>query len=375
MSRTALILLLLLAWVGAAHGESGVTPRTYDLDDILAADPRQSAAACSAVDYRTAPGSAPFASPNPEGVTIVEISLFVLAINEIDPRTNTFRFEGFGAVTWCDPRLGFDPLVYGADRKIFHQIQAWEYLSERWAPGLFFPDRLGHPDRTSEQVVVYPDGTVGVHAKFNSQLLADFDFRKFPLDRQTLRIAVQPYVLHAGSIRLIHSERLTGFNEGFQIPEWEFRSYKAGLEDDGDPDESHFVMEIRIARRAGFYVWKILLPLLIVVAIAWSTFWMTRDSLAQRQRQSATSILTLVAYQFVASGDLPRVSYLTVMDALILWSFLVIGSTLITNVTHMRRFRAAQQDGLSADRIGRRYFPLVYLGGFVVLSIFVTLVL
>jgi len=365
----------MLSWVGVAHAESGSAPATYELDDVLAADPRQSAAACPAVEYRPAPGGSPFVSPNPDGATAVEISLFVLAINEIEPRTNTFRFEGFGAVTWCDPRLSFDPLAYGADRKIFHQIQAQEYLSGRWAPGLFFPDRLGDPERTSEQVVVYPDGTVGVHAKFNSRLLADFDFRKFPLDRQTLRITVQPYVLHSGSIRLIHSERLTGFNRGFQIPEWDFLYYEAGLENEGEPDDSHFVMEIRIARRAGFYVWKVLLPMFIVVAVAWSTFWMTRDSLAQRQRQSATSILTLVAYQFVAAGDLPRVPYLTVMDALILWSFLVIGSTLVTNVINMRKFRAAQQDGLKADRFGRRYFPLVYLGGFAVLGIMVSLLL
>jgi hypothetical protein len=90
---------------------------------------------------------------------------------------------------------------------------------------------------------------------------------------------------------------------------------------------------------------------------------MTRDGLAQRQRQSATAVLSLVAYQFVAGAILPRVSYLTLMDGVFLLSYLFVAATLYTLILNKRRHRRDEQLGLRADRVGRVVFPCVYLGG------------
>lgn len=89
---------------------------------------------------------------------------------------------------------------------------------------------------------------------------------------------------------------------------------------------------------------------------------MTRDVLAQRQRQSATAILSVVAYQFVAGASLPRVSYLTLMDLVFLWIYLCLGATLVTNVVSKRRFRMDERRGLHADRVGRMVYPFVCAG-------------
>ena len=90
---------------------------------------------------------------------------------------------------------------------------------------------------------------------------------------------------------------------------------------------------------------------------------MTRDALGQRHRQSATSILSVVAYQFVATAELPRVSYVTTMDTLFIWTYLCVGATLVTNVRSKRRFRESEQRGIRADRKGRILFPVIYLTG------------
>ncbi len=41
---------------------------------------------------------------------------------------------------------------------------------------------------------------------------------------------------------------------------------------------SEFLINIDVVRQSGFYVWKIILPLIILVAISWSVFWMVGDS-------------------------------------------------------------------------------------------------
>lgn len=99
------------------------------------------------------------------------------------------------------------------------------------------------------------------------------------------------------------------------------------------------------------------------MTVSWSVFWMTRDVLAQRQRQASTALLTIVAFQFVAAGFLPRVPYLTLMDAIILWSFCVIALTLPLNVRSIRGMRQEAAIGLRRDRRWRVLYPAVYLGG------------
>jgi hypothetical protein len=126
---------------------------------------------------------------------------------------------------------------------------------------------------------------------------------------------------------------------------------------------SRFVMKIDVERQVGYYVWKIFIPVLIIVAIPWSCFWMSRDVLAQKQRQAATGVLTLVAFQFVAAATVPRVSYITLMDAIFLWSFIAAASALFFNVKHTRRYRRDKDSGLRADRRMRWLYPVGYIVG------------
>lgn len=328
------------------------------------ADPRDSGAACRNVSYDVGDiGSA--SPPNSTGPTRVDVFLFVQAIDSIGPRTNAFRLQAFGGVVWCDPRLAFEPERSESPFRVLPGSLVREEKATFWWPGVFIPSQLGAPEITSDRVMVFSDGTVEFRAKYNMRLIADFDFRRFPFDRQRLRIDVEPFLWQAGRLDLRPAEDRTGFNRGFEIPEWVFIGSETRMEAIGDAADGpqRFVMEIEIGRKSGFYFWKVLLPLVIVFGVAWSTFWLTRDALAQRQRQSATALLTLVAYQFVASGDLPRVSYLTILDRVIVWTFIMIGATLINNVMSARRYRKNPDLGLAWDRTGRWAYPLVFAVG------------
>jgi len=333
------------------------------LQQILSADPRKTTAACGNVDYGDlrAAGRTNATTPNPGGPVVVEIFLFILAVDQIEPATNSFRFEGYGGLVWCDSRLAFDAETEGAEFRMFPGEQAWDRLKGMWFPGVILPSQLGLPERTNEMLVIHSDGTVRFSLKFNTRMIADYDFTLFPGDRQILRIPIQPSLWNAGLLELREASGQVGFDRGFRIPEWNVVGHTSRI--DRDAGFPQFVMQIEIGRQVGFYLWKILLPLIIITGVAWSTFWMTRDGLAQRQRQSATAVLSLVAYQFVAGATLPRVSYLTLMDGIFLWSYLCVGGTLYTSILNKRRFRHDEQLGLRADRAGRLVFPFVYLGG------------
>jgi hypothetical protein len=183
-----------------------------------------------------------------------------------------------------------------------------------------------------------------------------------------LRIPIQALLSHSERLELAGEERLIGFDHSFEIPEWRFVDFEMRVEDLATREGqrySQLVLELEVARHAAFYFWKIMVPLLIVMCVAFSVFWMTRDALAQRQRQAATGVLTLVAFQFVALAGIPRVPYLTLLDAVFVWSFVVCAATLVFNVRNHRRIRQDLELGLKADRACRLGFPVTYVTGLV----------
>jgi len=375
MSRRIRPVLLLTALLVSSGLHASTTPNevlanALTLGDVLTSDPRDSVGACRNVaPGDSGPSDRPASlSPNPDGPTTVEILLFIIAINQIDTETSSFRFEGYGGLVWCDPRLSFDAEDEGAEFRVYSEDNAWTQFDKIWWPGVVLPTQLGVPDRTSRVLVVFSDGTVRFSTKFNTRMIAQYDFSDFPLDRHVLQIPVQTFGWNTDEITIPATGNRVGFDREFDIPEWKTLGVSTQVEyRDGT---QRFVTEIEIGREVGFYLWKILLPLAIIACVAWSTFWLTRDALGQRQRQSATAILSVVAYQFVAAASLPRVSYLTLMDRIFLWTYVCIGITLITNVVHKRRFRLNEENGLRSDRAWRVLYPFLCAGGVLVILLF-----
>jgi hypothetical protein len=125
---------------------------------------------------------------------------------------------------------------------------------------------------------------------------------------------------------------------------------------------SRLTVEVELNRRSGFYLLKVALPLFFIVALTWSVFWMKDEPLAGRIRISSTGVLTIVAYQFAISNDLPRVSYLTLMDRAMIVSFMLITVTVLESMLVFRyRERGDEARALQIDRTSRWAFPALYV--------------
>jgi hypothetical protein len=106
----------------------------------------------------------------------------------------------------------------------------------------------------------------------------------------------------------------------------------------------------------------VLLPLLIVVTLSWTVFWMDHSSLGDRMAVSFVGILTAVAYQSMISGIMPQIAYITFLNACVSLSFLLMSLTAVVNLvvdSLDRRGLAATADRL--DHRCRWLFPLVFV--------------
>jgi hypothetical protein len=96
--------------------------------------------------------------------------------------------------------------------------------------------------------------------------------------------------------------------------------------------------------------------------LSWSVFWMDRSSLGDRMSVSFVGILTVVAYQITLVGIVPNVSYITIMNGFLNFSFLLMCATIVVNLYVGAADRRGHERGDRIDCYCRWIFPLTYLG-------------
>ena len=121
-----------------------------------------------------------------------------------------------------------------------------------------------------------------------------------------------------------------------------------------------------IERRSMFYIQNIILPLVLIVSISWAVFWGNRGkmTLAERLGISITSLLTVVAFDFLTGDSLPKLSYTTRLDAFYNFSYLFVAFTVLESLISVKRQRVDEDEGWPAtkiDRVCRWLIPITYL--------------
>ena len=314
------------------------------------------------------------APPNAAGATSVDIGLFVIEITEIDEKSNTFQLEAYLDLVWCDPRLAFDAETAGVDRQIFLEEDAALKTSRIWWPDITIANESGARTIENEIITIYPDGTVDYEERFSAKLEARYDLRQFPFDSQQLEIEIESFAWSSEYLIFHEESDKVGFSAEFQIPEWRTENVTAEIIEKQEIRDrtpfSEFILFVDVVRESSFYMWKIFIPLVLLVAMSWSVFWMIGDGLADRMSVSLTGILTVVAYQFIITESLPRVNYFTWMDSVLSLSFSMMAFTIVENVyVNVLYLQDKNSTANRVDHICRWLFPTTYFGIIIILSL------
>ena len=307
-------------------------------------------------------GSTPAQADGSAPVRRSEVGIYLIEIAGLDERAGTLTAE-FDVVTrWQDPARAWTVTAGASDRRLFLDDAAIAELRKGWWPALHAVNGIGGYDRGLLHLTVRADGTVTNRARLRLTLRAPLDFHRFPFDQQELPVAVESVTEPASRLSLAAAEDFAGFAEDFTMPEWRIDGMTIGHEvvervQEKRPYE-RVTFSIAVTRLTGYYVWKIMLPMVIIVMLSWIVFWMSDEGLGRRAGISSTGMLTVIAYQFVVSGSLPRFPYLTVMDRFALAALLFIAATMLVNLLGSR---CTTESRLRLDRVCRVVFPLAYV--------------
>jgi hypothetical protein len=260
----------------------------------------------------------------------------------------------------CD----YSPIkIIGETRKIFD-------------PVIEFFNRKGKPNfqyGMQDWIEIFSDGTVQSRLRDKSTFKANFDFRRFPFDQQTLSFELWSE-FPSFMVEIVpdepgmseYKETLYSFGdqeEGIIIPGWDlvdvsYENYSY-VENDGYP-YTGFMVYLDVQRQSSYYLFKIILPIIFILAISWSVFWVRGSQLEAKVNVTIVCLLSLIAYNFIIDEDLPKLAYLTFLDCFILVSYFYTGTATILCVYSFLRKLRSGRDLSVVDRYAQFIGPISY---------------
>ncbi|MCA1684404.1 MAG: hypothetical protein LC745_00155, partial [Planctomycetia bacterium] len=216
---------------------------------------------------------------------------------------------------------------------------------------------------------VSADGRVTQRVRFSHRFQSPFDLKRFPFDRQTLRVVVAPFDPFARDLDLLIDHDKVGQMEEASVTDWDIRGVRARGEPGagGDTAGKRFVFEMAISRRSTFYVWRVLVPLTLLVIASWSVFWFEVKNLQPQISTSLAILLSFVTFNYAIDFSLPKVAYLTFIDRYSLTSFaFVVSITFVVTVTHVTLQRRGEAAATKLQHWGRWVFPTAFFAAVLV---------
>ena len=216
-----------------------------------------------------------------------------------------------------------------------------------------------------------------------------FNFRKFPFDTQKLIITIKTGVSNfqtnhnnSGSVTFITPEAGVFINlNKFINPKinklkaWnivdEGISIKNGVLFEKDyydiytkkilPRSQNFLdIEITIERNSVHYLFKIMLPVFLILCVAWYVLWIPTHKYETRLNTSIIALLALIAYNFVFQDDIPKLEYLTDLDWYILLSYVFCCIPVFISITSSKLGTKNQKNIINANKFIKKWGILTY---------------
>jgi gamma-aminobutyric acid receptor subunit beta len=288
--------------------------------------------------------------PDSNGVpTHVSIGIYVIDIGRINDVEQSFSADVYLRMRWKDPRLS----------SVAHCKFA---LNEVWHPQVFFINQANVTRKFDDIVFVGPEGAALYRQRYVGDMSSHLDLREFPLDSQVLRLRFIAGGYTPDEVVFVADESIEGREEPFSIAEWsigpltkQLGTFYFAPQDRSFPRIDY---ELIGTRHAGFYVWKVIFPLMLFVFMSWAVFWLDPGQVGTQIGLSATVMVICVIFMLNLGTVLPKVPYLTRVDRFVIGSLVLVFLALIEAVTSGTMAAKGKQElARKLDRWSRGVFP------------------
>lgn len=288
--------------------------------------------------------------------TEVTMGILVADIVDIDDVAQTITGDFIVVHTWVDNRLA---------EAVGCRVQ----VSKVWNPRIESLNSVVAEAKrkfAKDQVEIEEGGRVRYYQRWYGSIATYHHLAKFPFDPQNFRLRFTSIDYDLQDIVLKADKQFTRVADLINIPDWTIGKASVSVEkinmvELGAP-RSVLVLEIPAVRNTNFYIWKVLVPLGLIVMMSWGVFWINPVQFGPQIGLPATSMLTLIAFQFALTGVLPKLSYFTTMDKLIFGSTVLVFMSLIEAVVTISLVsRGMDKWAVQLDAVCRWFFPILFV--------------
>jgi hypothetical protein len=309
--------------------------------------------------------------PSDGGPVVVRVGFRLSTVNEIDEESETLDFEGVLIMRWHDSRQAFAPDELGVKERVYQGNYQFNEVFTGWWPQMALANQAGTYDRQAVLLRIEPDGSMTYMEVLHAVVKSQTALQRFPFDRQhfeaifgvlgfdkrEIALEADPVTSGAVAVQRAALAQWRTPEVGVSTRDYDFNQRGSNV------PVTALVVGFDMARRPGFMLRLVVFPLVVLVALSWSVFWMDRSSLGDRMDISFLGILTIVAYQIMFGDILPRISYTTLIHVFLFISFVTMAASVGVNLVVSRMDRRGDPE--RGDRIDRRcrvWFPLAYVG-------------
>ena len=262
--------------------------------------------------------------------TQVSVGIWIVDISNIDSAQQHFTADIAVVLQWKDVRLAH------TGTGLAHYA-----LDQVWTPRVAIANETSSVSRKfPDSVEVEPDGTVIYRQRYAGSFTQPLRLQSFPFDRQAFHFHMVAIRYRPNEVVFVPDEnwirdglqQAAGISPSITLPDWTVEKWDAkarvyaltpGMQYSG------YAFEFTASRNVAYYIWKVILPLVLIVMMSWSVFWIDPVNASSQISVAVTSMLTLIAYRFTVDTQLPRLAYMTRLDVFFLISTLLVFFSLI----------------------------------------------
>lgn len=272
-----------------------------------------------------AQGYAQITLSTPDSTTTkVMVGIHIIDISRVTDIEQNFTIDFALRLGWKDPRLAHEPGIYE--------------LNEVWHPAVLILNQHGMNKLFDDVIRVDEDGNVWYTQRYYGDLALKLTLHDFPFDTHKFPITVASRYYTPDEVQFVPIEDGISIADELSVSGWVFdrevharsAAYRIAA---GRIELSEIDYELKADREADFYVWRVIVPLILIIFMSWAVFYIDPKELEPQISISVSAILSVIALQFTFVAILPKVSYLTRLDKFILGATIMIFLALVESVT------------------------------------------
>ena len=299
-------------------------------------------------------GSSLVASPSAvadEPTDKVTVGVFVNDLQDLDLATDSYTMDFYLWLRWRNPKIDPSMSIETMNSNAFQNTTS--SASGGVTGKALYPTPIDQPDGSKYQILRYQ----GVFSR-------RMNLEKFPFDTQNLvlifedSVASLPrlqYVPDTVPVEISKSVTLPGYlvqAPTMKIVPHQYATNFGDLSSPPQQDYSRIIVTLPVKRDVLPYVFKIVLPIMIVILITSLIYLLPARLEEARAGIGITAMLTIVALQWTTDNTLPSVDYLMMLDLIYILSlfyiFVAMGYTVVAS--RRKAYEAEEALTKSLDR-------------------------